>query len=580
MASPHLDIAKVSFSAVLLRPDPTPCSRSDLDEFIRLVDATVSRCSPSNVQKSKQWILQHLVHSPGRVAALGKYLTALAKSFSATLAATRQAREPSSKRKRLHVLYLLNDVLYHAAVRDRDSSFPAKVEPFLPDLIQTAAAFSNSPKHAKKVQDLVGLWEENRCFAPGFVEKLRSVAKDAPKLEELKSASNGTADGNGAATSKSSKNAPFIMPAMHGDAAAPWYDLPAANWLPVIEPNSTRPMNPDMIKPLQFVPGPADKRLIQAVTDLLADVERIYAKDRVIGDGPAEDIDQLGQRVIVDEITGDVVSGETYYGWTRAFCEKMKQRRKDPNRSQDDRRGRSVSRSPSRSGSSSRSSSRPAFKRPRLSGSRSRSRSRGRSRRSRSYSRERHRQRYSTSRSRSRPRRGWRDNSSQSPSRSPSRGHSPPLRPPPSQQPPSYGNQQQGYSNDKQPGYHPQAAPLPPALNPQFQPPPGAFPPPIPPPGDFSQFMVPPPPPPNFRGQWPPPPPPVPPGGAMPNWMPGMVGGWGGVPPPPPPLQQQQQNQHQYQGGGGHHQYGRGGGRGDYRGNQGHRGGWNRGRGW
>ncbi|RYP55747.1 hypothetical protein DL770_010885 [Monosporascus sp. CRB-9-2] len=577
MASPQLDIAKVSFSAVLLRPDPTPCSRSDLDEFIRLVDATVSRCSPSNVQKSKQWILKHLVHSPARVAALGKYLTALAKSFSSTLAASRQAREPSSKRKRLHILYLLNDVLYHAVVRDRDSSFPAKVEPFLPDLIQPAAAFPNSPNHAKKVQDLIGLWEENRYFAPAFVQKLRTVVKDAPKLEELKSAPNGAADGNAATTSKSLKNAPFIMPAMHGDAAAPWYDLPAANWLPVIEPNSTRPMNPDMIKPLQFVPGPADKRLIQAVTDLLADVERIYAKDRIIGDAPAEDIDQLGQRVIVDEITGDIIGGETYYGWSRAFCEKMKQRRKNPNGSQDGRRGRSESRSTSRSRSSSRSSSRPAFKRPRLSGSRSRSRSRGRSRRSRSYSRERHRHRYSTSRSRSRPRRGWRDNSSQSPSRSRSRGRSPQLRPPPSQQPPSYGNQQQGYPNDKQPSYHPQAAPLPPALNTQFQPPPGSFPPPIPP-GDFSQFMVPPPPPPNFQGQWPPPPPPVPPGGAMPNWMPGMVSGWGGV--PPPPLPQQQQNQHQYQGGGGHHQYGRGGGRGDYRGHQGHRGGWNRGRGW
>ena len=50
MASPQLDIAKVSFSAVLLRPDPTPCSRGDLDEFLALVDATVSRCSPPNVQ--------------------------------------------------------------------------------------------------------------------------------------------------------------------------------------------------------------------------------------------------------------------------------------------------------------------------------------------------------------------------------------------------------------------------------------------------------------------------------------------------------------------------------------------------
>ncbi|KAK7747163.1 hypothetical protein SLS62_009105 [Diatrype stigma] len=564
MSSPLLDIAKVSFSAVLLRPDPTPCARSDLDEFIGLVDATISRCSPPNVQKSKQWILKHLVHSPARITALGKYLTALAKSFSATLAVSRRARETSAKRKRLHILYLLNDVLYHVHVRSRDSSFSAKVEPFLPDLVQCAAAFSNSPKHAQKIQGIIDLWHENRYFAPEFIEKLRNIIKDAPKLQKLQAAANGTADGTGAAATKSSKDAPFIMPTMHGDVSAPWYDLPAANWLPVIEPNSTRPMNPDMVKPLQFVPGPADKRLIQAVTDLLADVDRIYAKDRTVGDDPAEDIDQLGQRIMIDEITGDIISGETYYGWSRPFCQKMKQRRKNPNGSNDDRRGRSMSGSSSRSRSSSRSHSRPAFKRRRMSTSRSPDRS---------MSRSRSRRPYSSSRSRSPPRRDWRDNRSQSRSRSRSRswGRSPVPRPPPQQQPPFYGNPQQ------QQGYPPQQPPQPPIPNPPFPPPHhGEFPPPIPPPGDFSNFMIPPPPP-NYQGQWPPPPPPLPPNW-MPN-MPNMAGGWGVPPPPPQPFQQQQQAHH-YQGGGGEYQYDRGGGRGDYRG-RGHRGGWNRGgRGW
>lgn len=523
--------------------------------------------------------MKHLIHSPVRVAALGKYLTALAKSFSVALATTRRAREPSSKRKRLHILYLLNDVLYHVCVRDRDSGFSAKVEPFLPDLVRHAAAFPNSPKHARKLQGLVDIWHENQYFATDFIEKLRTAIVEAPKLEQLKPAANGAADGAGtSAATKSSKDAPFIMPAMHGDATAPWYDLPAANWLPVIEPNSTRPMNPDMIKPLQFMPGPADKRLIQAVTDLLADVDRIYAKEGAVGDDPSEDIDQLGQRIIIDEITGDIISGETYYGWSRPFCEKMKQRRKNGGRPQDGPRGRSTSLSRSRSRSSSRGSSRPAFKRRRMSESRSPSPSRSRNR---SYSRDRRRPRsYSDSRSRSRsrspPRRGWRDN--RSPSRS--RSRSPPPRP--YQQPPApYGGGQQ---YQQQSAFHPQA---PPPQNPQFQAPHGSFPPPpfpIPMPGDFNQF-VPPPPPPNYQGQWPPPPPPLPPaGGAMPNWMPGpgMVGGWGGgVPPPPVP---QQQN-HQYQGGGGDYQYGRGrGGRGDYRGQSHHHqrgGGWNnRGRGW
>ncbi len=50
MASPELAIAKASFSAVLLRPDPTACSRDDIEQFHTLLAAAVRRCSPANVQ--------------------------------------------------------------------------------------------------------------------------------------------------------------------------------------------------------------------------------------------------------------------------------------------------------------------------------------------------------------------------------------------------------------------------------------------------------------------------------------------------------------------------------------------------
>jgi hypothetical protein len=50
MASPQLAIAKVSFSAVLLRADPTSCPRTEIDYFLGQLDATVSRCSLPNVQ--------------------------------------------------------------------------------------------------------------------------------------------------------------------------------------------------------------------------------------------------------------------------------------------------------------------------------------------------------------------------------------------------------------------------------------------------------------------------------------------------------------------------------------------------
>ncbi|KAI1405677.1 hypothetical protein F4819DRAFT_443360 [Hypoxylon fuscum] len=565
MASPQLAIARVSFSAICLRPDPTSCPRGEIDEFLQLLDATISRCSPPNVQKSKQWILKNIVHSPPRITALGKYLTALANSYSLDIAASRQTRDPSSKRKRLHILYLLNDVLYHVHIRDRNTTFAENVESAIPHLIQSAAAFQNSPKHGKKVQDLVDLWEEKGYFPLAFTQKLRNVIHEAPD-----SASKPDASTEGALATRSSKDAPFIMPTMHGDVTASWYDLPAANWLPVIEPNSTRPMNPDMIRPLQFAAGPPDKNLVKAVQDLLVDVDRIYNKDQREVDGRAEDIDQLGQRVVLDEITGEVINGETYYGWSRAFCEKMKQRRKKSS-GNDGQRGRSTSRSLSRSRSSSRSSSPPTFKRRRVSGSRSPSRSRSRGDR-RSYSRGHRRRSYSSSRSHSRSRE---PRYSRSGSRSPRRSPLPPR--PYNPQYPNSNGKQQGFPNQPPPPHLPygqHSAPAPPF--------PQSFPP-IPP--DLGQFMVPPPPPPpNYQGQWPPPPPPPPHMGGMPqnmppNWFHGgmpQMGGWQGqAPPPPPPPQQSPQQQR------GGFQYGRGGrGRGDYRGH-GHRGGWeHRGRGW
>lgn len=504
------------------------------------------------------------MQSTARVAALGKYLTALANSFTADVATSRQAREPSSKRKRLHILYVLNDVLYHVHVRRQDPGLCALVEPFLPGLVESAAAFANCPKHVKKISELASLWEEHGYFSSPFTCKLKDTIRDAP-TSHAASAANGAPGAITTTNGKLSKDAPFVMPAMHGDASVPWYDLPAANWLPVIEPNSSRPMNPSMVKPLQFMPGPADKVLVKAVQDLLTDVDRIYAKDVRLGEDPTDDIDLLGQRVVLDEVTGDVVGGETYYGWSRNFCEKMKQRRKKADGPEGDRRGRSQSRTESRS--PSRSSSRPAFKRRRMSdprSSRSRSRSRSDSRR-RSHSRARRRPR-SYSRSRSRSPRGDRRYHR---SRSQSQEYSPPP-------PPGSKNYDTPSGNGQHKAFPNAAPPFPPG----------------PPNVSFPFAATPPPPPPNWQGPWPPPPPPPPMAGAMPNWMsqvgppPPLPGGGWGVPPPaqvpppprlPPPPPGVPFDHQQPQQQGAHFPPGGHGGRGDYRGGRG--GGWRGGRG-
>lgn len=516
-------------------------------------------------QKCKQWTLRNLVPSNGRIAPLGKYLCALANSLTPEkdkdrpkTRATGQPREPSARRRRLHILYVLNDIFYHVKFRDGNDNFADKCEGFLPTLIRSAASFPGCPKHTKKIRDLISLWEENGYFDAGSITKFRAAVEQAlaPQASET---SNGANTDGAAVAAKARKEAAFVMPAMHGDPTMPWYDLPAANWLPVLEPNSTRPMKPYMVKPLQLSPGPADKMLVEAVKKLLADVDNLYSGGAHSG---SYDIDQMGEIIETDETGGDVVNnGETYYGWSHAFCEKMRARRKKArsggNTDKDQRSSRSYSRSCSRSPdgrsrsisrgpglgarddsrSRGRSLSRPGFKRRR-----SVSDSRSPPRRMRSY--------HSRSRSMSRRRsRGHRRSSSRSRSRSRSRlpRMSPSLSP--GYSPPSAGRRASpqpagGNSNNSTSFFNP------PPFARQHQPPPpprggmppypghGSYHPQAPPPA----FPVPPPlPPQNYNDQWPPPPPPPPPQNffqagapAPPQGLPPLP--WGGAWPPAPPV--------------------------------------------
>ncbi|KAG9244527.1 hypothetical protein BJ878DRAFT_534519 [Calycina marina] len=316
MASHQLAIAKATFSASLLRPDPTAVSRDEVAKLHSFLTAVVLQCSPINVQNCKQWILINIFHSTNRFAALGKYLVALASSV-ADIKSLDTTREPSIRRKRLHILYLVNDILYHAKYRDNDASICGKIQPILMSLLGSSASFTKCPKHQRKILDLLALWQEKGYYSNDYMGKLRDAVKNASELgmhtENVDSSATST---DTLCAAKGLRSAPYIMPAMHGDLSTSWFDLPAANLMPHIEPNSTRPIKPEMIKPLQLVAGPADASLVVAVKTLLEDVQNMYGG----GDQDnkaAWDIDQLGQPIILDEITGDVLEGEGYYGWRR-----------------------------------------------------------------------------------------------------------------------------------------------------------------------------------------------------------------------------------------------------------------------
>lgn len=272
---------------------------------------------------------------------------------------------------------------------------------------------------------------------------------------------------------------PYNIPSTHGDPALPFYDLPTANLMHLIVPNSSQPIRPSEVRALQFSAGPADESLVHALKDFLRDVSRMdNSFTKLEDEGIPIEVDELGQIQYRNE--ADDMTGDTYYGWTQAFCDKMKSRDKVHNTGDPSRR--------SHSPDSSRSQSR------------SRSRSRSRSQKSRSWSRtQRKRRHYSESSS----------EKSQSPrffNRSTSREKQP-------QDLQRYDHAREDKTNPRP--YAVQNTHLQP---PRFEPP-NQFNVAAPPPGipfavsPFQQASsnvtnVFPPPPPHWTGLWPPPPPP------------------------------------------------------------------------
>ncbi|KAI8714732.1 CID domain-containing protein [Fusarium sp. LHS14.1] len=309
MATPELVIAKATLSATLFRADPTSLSRPVVDAFFPLLTNALSQCSRPNVQKCKAWIVDNVAPSAARIAALAKYLSILSKSLQD------DGSRPSLKRKRLHLLYILNDVFYHVVRRKSDGKFVTLWDGVLPGLVASAAAFDNCPKHKAKLENLIRLWEDKKYFSADIVSKLKDAFASgvASQPTEAPQISN--------APIKLAKDAPYTLPSLHGDPSTPWYDLPATTWLPHLTPNSTKPMIPDLIRPIQLAPGPADKVLVDAVQGLLGEVERMFSREQKLNDEPGVDLNELGERVLLDEITGEIIGGETYYGWSQEEIE-------------------------------------------------------------------------------------------------------------------------------------------------------------------------------------------------------------------------------------------------------------------
>lgn len=463
--------------------------------------------------------------SAARIVAFAKYLVALSESLGNAKdeksLGSEKLNGSSPRKKRLHILYLMNDLLHHTKYHGQNpsafSTLAENIWTHVAELFRLASTndSSSSKTQNRKIEHLVGIWTVHGYYDDSSIQKLRdtiakSTHEDVLDADESSKPTNGTP---GATLGDEKSDFRCVMPATHGDSSTPYYDLPVGNMMPHIFPNSIAPINPQVLKPLQFGKASVNEDLLMAVKKFMKDISMNVGPAK--HDNTCIDINDLGQPTFRDGATGDLIEADGYYGWSREFCEKMRLRQngrrryakgsrtnKGIERSWSPRKRPRYNRSESSNGSDrSRSSSPSSYRGPPRRGMSPR-----REARQRSYSRGRlspgHIQ-SSTNRPRSR---------SVSRTRLPSATRSNSYSPPPPHHP---SNSQQRSQNSMETKYSqefssPRSNALPPPIHQNFLLGPGGMP-------------IPPPPPPNFKGIWPPPPPPPPAagGGQLPqNFVP------------------------------------------------------------
>lgn len=189
----------------------------------------------------------------------------------------------------------------------------------MPELFANAAQ-EKKPRVLRRLSELAEIWTEASYYDDPTLAQVRQCIASGQTTVRV--------EDDSIKNTLRSIEAPWLMPATHGEANTPYCDLPAANMMPHILPNSSRSIRPENMRALQLPGGSADRDLIHAVKDFLEDVKTIEDPFTKFDDERAAmHIDDLGQLNYTNE-AGDSM-GDTYYGWSRAFCEKMKARSRE-----------------------------------------------------------------------------------------------------------------------------------------------------------------------------------------------------------------------------------------------------------
>ena len=131
-----------------------------LSIFQSVLQPIIESCTKDSISSGKSWIFQHAA-SPPAIQLLSEYL-----NFRVT-------SESSDFTAKLHLIYLVNDVLHHCVRKNNQelkTAFEAVTVP-----MYTAAACLADPEQMQKLTKLLTLWEtKSKFFEDSVLAKLKN----------------------------------------------------------------------------------------------------------------------------------------------------------------------------------------------------------------------------------------------------------------------------------------------------------------------------------------------------------------------------------------------------------------------
>ncbi|CAG8551793.1 735_t:CDS:10 [Funneliformis caledonium] len=157
--APPIDDLSLAFDnlAMALRATAGP---PEIDNFQISLGMLMHDCSQSNIQRGKTWIFDHCT-TPAHFDTLICFIIALSKS--------RPIFED-----RLHLIYLINDVLFHSE-RRQEPWIKEALHPHLLALLRVAFHFMDAnEKQKEKVVKIISIWDDKQYFDDNKINALRT----------------------------------------------------------------------------------------------------------------------------------------------------------------------------------------------------------------------------------------------------------------------------------------------------------------------------------------------------------------------------------------------------------------------